>query len=54
MFCSHTSLYRIAFVGHMFFKCDEMRLSSFFTVKTPVILVQNSFAFLFIAHFEKE
>ena len=27
MFCSQTSLYRIGLVGHLFFKCDEMRLS---------------------------
>ena len=44
MFCSHTSLYHIGFVEHLFFKCDEMRLSSvFFIVKTPVILLKNSF-----------
>ena len=30
MFCSHTSLYHIGFVWHLFFKCDKMRLSSVF------------------------
>ena len=24
IFCSHLSLYSISFVGHLFFKCDEM------------------------------
>ena len=39
MFCSQTSLYRIGLVGHLFFKCDEMRLSwVFYRQNTKVIL----------------
>ena len=30
MFCWCTSSYRIGFVGHMFFNCDEVILSCFF------------------------
>ena len=39
MLCLHMSLYRISFVGHLFFKCDEMGLSSVFTVKTVQYVV---------------
>ena len=40
MFCSQTSLYRIGLVGLPFFKCDEMRLRSVFTVQTAVFLLK--------------
>ena len=47
-FCSQTSLYRvIGLVCHLFFKCNEMRLSWVFTVKTAVILLKYIFEFMF-------
>ena len=40
---SENALYRIGSVGHLFFKCDKMRLSSGFYLKAHVTLFKNSF-----------
>ena len=48
MFCSQTSSQRIGLVGHLFFKCDEMRLSWFFLPsKHQSHSPENIFEFVF-------